>query len=619
MRSVRQNTALALATSLMIASPLWAEVQVSHGISVFGDLTYPADFKHLAYVNPEAPKGGEISVWSFGGFDSLNPYSIAGRAGGFASIVFESLLEGVADEAGAQYCLICETLEYPPGREWVIFNLRPEAKFSDGTPITAEDVAFSYQTFLTKGLSDFRTVLAQQVEGVEVLGPLRVKFTFKPGFPTRDLPMTVGGLPVLSKADFETNNRDLEKSSDKPFIGSGPYLIDRVDMGRTMTVKRNLDYWGKDLPLNQGRHNFDQLRLEYYADYAAAFEGFKAGNYTFRDEASAATWATGYDFPAVKSGHVKRAELPSGNKASGQAFILNLRREKFQDPRVREAIGIMFNFEWSNETLFYGLYERVTSFWENSDLAARGTPSEAEQEILRPLVTEGLLPADILTAEAVVPAVWGDRRADRANQRRAGELLDAAGWTLGTDQLRRNAAGQTLRVEILNDSQTFDRVYIPYIENMRKVGIDAVMVKIDNSQMEARERPPTYDFDMVTGGVMTGLFPGSELKQVFGSETADMSYFNKMGLKSPAVDRLVDLLLAATTREEMQVRTQALDRVLRSMQLWIPQWYKAVHTVAYYDQYGHPETLPPFGRGELDFWWYDETKAAALRAAGALR
>ena len=610
---------LVLAGLLLSTLPLRAEVLVSHGISTFGDLKYPADFPHLEYVNPDAPKGGEISVWSFGGFDSMNPYSVKGRAGALSSVFYESLLTDVADETGSAYCLLCENLEYPPGREWVIFNLREGAKFSDGSPLTAEDVAFSYELFLTKGLTDFRTVLAQQVEGVEVLGPHRVKFTFKAGFPTRDLPQTVGGLPVLSKAQYEASGGDLEEGSTTPFLGSGPYVLDRMEMGKTLTYKRNPDYWGGDLPINKGRGNFDRIRIEYYADYNAAFEGFKAGNYTFRDEASSITWATGYDFPAVTSGAVKKVQLPSGTKASGQGFLINLRREKFQDPRVRQAIGLMFNFEWSNETLFYGLYERVNSVWENSVLEATGVPGPEEVAVLKPLVDEGLLPEAILNEEAVMAPVSGERQLDRGNLRRASALLEEAGWVAGADGIRRNAKGETLKLEILNDSQTFDRVILPYVENLRRAGIDATMTRIDNAQLEARERPPAYDFDMVVGNARASLIPGAELKQFFGSETADVSAFNLMGLKSKAADRLIEQVIAATTREEMETRTRALDRVLRREYFWVPQWFKADHTVAYYDLFGHPEVLPPFSRGELDFWWYDEEKAAAVKAAGVLR
>ncbi|WP_145107202.1 extracellular solute-binding protein [Cereibacter sediminicola] len=591
----------------------------SHGISTFGDLNYPADFTHLSYVNPDAPKGGEISEWAFGGFDSMNPYSVKGRAAALSSIMYESILTGTADEIGAAYCLLCETLEYPEDRSWVIFNLRPEATFSDGTPVTAEDVVFSYETFLTKGLTDFRTVFAQQVESAEALDTHRVRFTFKPGIPTRDLPQDVGGLPVLSKAHYEREGLDLEEGGLKPFLGSGPYVLDRMNVGQTVVYRRNPDYWGNDLPINRGRGNFDRIRIEYYADYNAAFEGFKGGSYTFRNEASSILWATGYDFPAVGAGHVTKVELPAGAKATGQGWMMNLRRDKFQDPRVREALNLMFNFEWSNQTLFYGLYTRVDSFWENSYLEAEGPPSEAEVALMRPLVDEGLLPESILTEPPVSPAGSGDRQLDRRNLRAASKLLDDAGWAVGADGLRRNAGGEVLRIEFLNDSQTFDRVINPFVENLRALGIDALMTRVDNAQMESRTRPPSYDFDITTGNARTNYISGSELKQYYGSETADVSSFNMMGLKSPAVDRMIEMVLAAETSDELEVATKALDRVLRLQRFWVPQWYKASHTVAYYDMYEHPEELPPYALGELDFWWFNPDKAEALRAAGALR
>jgi microcin C transport system substrate-binding protein len=591
----------------------------AHGISTFGTLKYPADFAHLDYVNPAAPKGGEISVWAFGGFDSMNPYSIKGRSGGLASVFYESLLVGTSDEVGANYCLVCESLEYPPGREWVIFRLRPEVRFSDGTPLTADDVIFSYETFLAKGLSDFRVVLSQQVERAEALDALTVKFTFREGFPTRDLPAEVGGIPILSKADYLANNRDLEESSLQPFVGSGPYVLERVDVGQTLVYRRNPDWWARDLPINRGRANFDRIRVEYFADYNAAFEGFKAGAYTFRNEASSISWATGYDFPAVQAGHVRKVELPSGAKAPGQAFLFNLRRDTFQDPRVREAIGLMFNFEWSNATLFYGLYARIHSIWENSHLAAEGPPSEAEAALLAPLVAEGLLPASILTDPAVMAPASGDRQLDRNNLRLASELLDAAGWPVGSDGLRRNPAGKVLRVEFLNDSQSFERIINPFVENLRRLGVDAVHSRVDNAQMELRTRPPAYDFDIITGNARGSLIPGPELMQFYGSQTADVSAFNVMGLKSVAADRLIDAVIAADSDDALRIATQALDRVLRAERFWVPQWFKDRHTIAYYDMYRHPETLPPYALGELDFWWFDAAAAERLRAAGALR
>ena len=593
------------------------QITVAHGIGVFGAPNLPADFKHLPYVNPDAPKGGEISEWAAGGFDSFNPYTVKGRGEALSTIMLESLMTGTADEVGAAYCLLCETLEYPASRDWVIFALRPEAKFSDGTPVTAQDVLFSYEQLRDKGLSSFRTVIAQQVSSAEALDDRRVRFTFKPDYPRRDVIQAVGGLPVFSKADFDKNNRDLGETSTVPYVGSGPYMFDRADMGRSASYRRNPDYWGATLPINIGRNNFDRIRIEYFGDYETAFEAFKAGEYTFRNEASSIIWATRYDFPAFNNGWVAKQELANGNVANGQGWAINLRRPQFQDVRVREALGLMFNFEWANATLFYGLYDRVDSFWSNSDLAATGMPGPEELEILEPLRAD--LPETVFTEPAVLPPEGGPRQLDRGNLRRASALLDAAGWTIpqgAGDGLRRNAQGQALRVQILNDSQTFDRVINPYVENLRALGVDASNERVDDAQMENRKR--SHDFDLITAHLGQDMIPGAGLQQYFGSAATD-DVFNAMGLANPAVDRLIGLIEAAVTQDEMTTRVHALDRVLRSLHVWVPQWYKASHTVAFWDMYAHPETLPPYALGELDFWWFDADKAEKLKKAGAIR
>lgn len=605
--------AICLWLGLALAARAADEVITSHGISTFGELKYPAGFAHLDYVNPDAPKGGEIAEWTSGGFDSMNPYTVKGRAAALSTVMLESLMEGTADEVDAAYCLLCESIEYPADRAWVTFNIRPEAAFSDGSAVTADDVLFSYETLRDKGLSSFRTVIAQQVEKAEVLGPKQIRFTFRPEFPKRDLIQAMGGLPVFSKADFEAKNRDLEATSLVPFLGSGPYVFDRMDVNSRVIYRRNPDYWGKDLALNRGRHNFDRIRIEYFGDYDAAFEGFKGGAYTFRNEASSLIWATRYDFPALKNGWVKKEELHDGNIASGQAYVINLRREKFQDPRVREAIGLMFNFEWSNASLFYGLYARINSFWENSDMAATGLPSPEELALLQPLAD--LLPPGVLDQEPVMAPVSGERQLDRKNLRKASDLLDEAGWPVGSDGMRRNDKGETLKVEFLNDSQTFDRVILPFVENLRALGVDAAMSRVDDAQMTNRTR--SHDFDIVTGHLGGSLTPGSELQQTFGSKSVD-DVFNLMGLQSEAVDRLIPVVEAAKSSEELTTAVRALDRVLRAYRFWVPQWYKDKHTVAYFDMFEHPENMPPYALGELDFWWYNADKAAALKAAGAL-
>jgi len=603
--------ALALGTMAVRAE----NIITAHGISTFGPLKYAADFKHLDYVNPNAPKGGEISEWTFGSFDSMHPYTVKGRGGALSSIFFETLLTATSDEIGAVYGLLAQTLEYPEDRSWVIFNLRPEAKFSDGSPLTAEDVLFSFETFRDKGLSSFRAQMQKKVKTVEILTPHRIKFTFNEGVPTRDLIQDVGSVPVFSKADFMARDFQFEDPTLEPMLGSAAYVLGEMNVGQSITYARNRDYWGANLPINIGQNHFDAIRIEYFADYNVAFEGLKGGTYTFRNEASSKIWATGYNFPAIEKGWVVKREIPHGNKAPGQSFVFNLRREKFQDIRVREAIGLMFNFEWSNDTLFYDVYDRESSFWSNTDLGATGLPNADELAILEPMAD--VLPEGVLNSE---PFVWPNgaaRQIDRKLLRRAGALLDDAGWIVGDDGMRRNAAGQTLKVELLNDSQTFDRVLNPFVENMRRLGVDAKHSRIDNAQMEKRERPPEYDFDIVTAFMQTAYVPGTELRQYYGSETADSSTFNKAGLKSEAVDRAIDAVLAATTQEELNTAISVLDRILRAEKFAVPQWFKGAHTVAYFDMYRHPENLPPYALGELAFWWYDAERAAELKAAGA--
>ncbi len=587
----------------------------THGFNFFGELKYPADYKHLDYVNPDAPKGGEISIWTMGTFDSFNPYTRKGRAGALASAPFESLLEGTSDEVGTSYGLLAETLEYPEDQSWVIFNMRPEARFSDGTPVTAEDVAFTYELFLNEGLASYRAILGQIVTGVEILGPHRIKYSFADDASRRDAIPIVGGLPVKSKAWFEKTGAKLDESRMEPAIGSGPYVLDSYDINKRITYKRNPDYWGKDLPFNKGRGNFDTIRIEYFADSNAAFEGFKSGAYTFRQENSSKSWATAYDFPALDEGHVIKTLLPDGGMATGQSYVMNLRRDKFDDIRVRQAVGLLFNFEWSNESLFYGQYARINSFWENSELAAEGMPSDAELALLEPIAD--LLPAGVIDGEAVMAPVSGNRTLDRKNLRKASALLDEAGWTVGDDGLRRNAAGETLTIEIIEDSPTFDRVHLPFIDNLKAAGIDAIYSRIDPAQMTDRSR--NYDFDMMVDQFPMSLEPSSGLKQYFGSETADQSVFNSMGLKSEAVDALIEHVVNAENKADLATSVKALDRTLRAYYFWVPQWFNNTYRVAYWNMYEHPETLPPFALGNLDFWWYNAEKAADLKAKGVLR
>ncbi|MBV1863748.1 MAG: extracellular solute-binding protein [Rhodobacteraceae bacterium] len=582
----------------------------SHGISTFGDLKYGPDFKHLDYVNPDAPKGGEFSTWGFGTFDSLTPYILKGQAAAMSTIFFESLMTGTADEPDSRYGLLAESIEYPEDRSWVIFNIRPEAKFSDGTPVTAEDVAFSMELLREKGRLSFK-VLLQDFEKAEALEPSRVKFTFVKGANTRELPMTAAGLPVFSKAYY--TEHDFAESTLNPPLGSGEYLLSKVDPGKKVSYRRRDDYWGKDLAINQGRSNFDALTVEYYADYTAAFEGFKGGVYNFREEFLSKLWATSYDFPALDKGWVVKTTLPDGNPSGTQGFWLNMRRDKFKDPRVREALGMLFNFEWSNKTLFYGLYQRTDSFWENSNLEATGLPDAAELALLEPLREH--LPASVFNEPAFSPNVSKSRQLDRNAIREAGKLLDAAGWKIVKGK-RVNAKGQVLKVEFLNDGPAFERIINPFIDNLKRLGVIASLKTIDPAQ--ATERQKKYDYDIVIQRFVMSLTPGIELRNIFSSAVVDNPGANNLsGLDNPAIDTLLDLIEKAESREELNTAVRALDRSLRAMHIWIPQWYKAAHNISYLDVYEHPAQLPPYAMGEMDFWWYSAEKAAKLKEAGA--
>lgn len=609
--------ALPLLAASVFATPGFsqdADLIVTHGVSTFGDLRYGPDFDHLDYVNPDAPQGGEFSfAWS-GSFDSLHPYTRQGRPAVLASIFFESMLEGTADEVGSYYCLLCESIAYPEDRSYVIFTLRPEARFSDGTPVTADDVVFSYEILRDEGLPSFRASIGLTLASAEVLEDGRVRFDFNPDAPLRGRIDSAGGLPVFSRASHEASGLDFDESRLEPLMGSGPYVVDRIDVGERTIFRRNPDYWGNDLPINQGRHNYGSIRIEYYGDSIAAFEGFTAGQYTFRQESSSAQWATAYDFPKLEQGLVVREEIPDGTISSGQSFVMNLRRPQFQDVRVREAISLMFNFEWTNQTLFYGLYTPNVSFWENTDLSATGLPSDAELALLDPL-TDMLRP-EVFTepAYAIEPAN-PDRSFDRRRARQALALLEEAGWVPGDDGMLRNEAGQTLEIEFLNASPLFDRIINPYVENLQAIGIDARLNRVDNAQFSQRERD--YDFDIITDHFPMGYEPGSGLRQYFGSATANDSVFNPSGIADPAVDALVEAVVDAETQEDLDAAVHALDRVLRWERFRVPQWYNPNHWVAYYDMYRYPENLPPYSLGFLDFWWIDPDAQAALREAGA--
>ncbi|PVZ49993.1 extracellular solute-binding protein [Thalassobacter stenotrophicus] len=595
------------------------DVIVSHGFSNFGALKYGPG-EPFSYVNLDAPKGGEISLSTLATFDSFNPFTrkgVAERTGD--DLLYENLMIAAADDPYGSYCYLCTTIEYPESLDWVVMNLRDDVTFSDGTPMTAEDVKFTIDLFLDQGIAEFRSIIDGFFENIEVTGSHQIRFEFTQAAPKRDRMGLVGLWNPFSKEWFARTGARLDESTDEEaFMGTGPYVIGDVDLGRSVVYRKNPNWWGADHPLNQGRFNFDAVRVEAFLDQTAALEAFKTGAYTFRTPGSSKEWATAYDFPAVQDGHVTVDTIPSGNITGGSGFVFNLRREKWQDNRVRDAVRMLFNFEWSNQALFFNLFERHHSFWQGSNLEAVGAPEGAELAALEPLVAEGLLDASILETEVLMPPIntSESNRVDRRSRRQALSMLEDAGWSLGDDGLLRNAAGETLELIIIQFNAEMDRIINPYIDNLRAVGIDASLRRVDTAQYVELRRSGDWDLTNIAAG--QGFEPSLGLKQWFGSETAENSSRNIMALADPAVDRLIDAVIEAKTLDELEPRTRALDRVLRAHGFWVPRWGTTDYWVAYWDQYRHPDPLPPLDLGLLDFWWYDAEAAQQLKDAGAL-
>lgn len=604
---------LALAASYAFADG-HETIITAQGYSSYNEFVYPEGSTHVNYVNLDAPQGGEIATWAQGTFDSFNPYSRKGRGGALASAAVESIMVSTADDAVSVYCYLCETIEYPETEDWVIVNLRKDITFSDGSPATAEDIVFTHYLFLEQGLASYAQSVSEKIPLVEALDDYTVKFTFGEDVEKNNLIYQVGATPLLSKKWFEDNELRLDESWLLPILGSGPYVVDSYDVNQQIIYKKNPDFWGADHWLTQGHYNFDTIRVEYFADSNAAFEAFKAGEYTFRRENSSLQWATQYDFPGVENGEIILETLEDGSLPGATGFVFNLRREKWQDPNVREALGLMYNFTWTNETLQYGLFQQRESFWQNSDLAATGVAEGLELDMLNTVAD--LIDPAILTEPVTMPHESGDRLFDRRNARRASGLLDDAGWIVGDDGLRRKN-GKTLAIELLSASPTFDRILNPYIENLKSLGVDAVYNRVDPAQFTNRRRE--FDYDMFYGGYTNGLVEGQGLGQRYGSDRAEISVFNPAGYGSEAVDKLIEIAIASETQSEMQAAVRAIDRVMRAERFIIPAWYLGKHWVATYDMFGHPDELPPYALGHLDFWWAEVEKQTALKEAGAIR
>jgi microcin C transport system substrate-binding protein len=605
---------LAALIALTLALPAHAaeDSKASYGLSLFGDpLKYPPDFTHFDYVNPDAPKGGSVRFGDVGTFDNLNPFILRGVS--FvrysdslvgSGAVYDSLMAGTLDEPLTAYGLIAESVELPADRGSMTFTLRRAARFQDGSPITPADVCWTYDTLITKGHPQFRIQFAN-VEKCQVLDDRRVKFTFKDG-KDRDLPLQVAGLPVLPMKWWQ--GRDFSQPTLDIPLGSGAYRIATVDPGRSITYERVKDYWAKDLPVNKGTANFDTMRVDYYRDMSVMFEALKAGQIDLRGEYTAKDWATLYDFPAVKEGLVVKEEVHHQVPQGMQGFVFNTRREKFQDPRVRRAIGYLFDFEWTNKNLLYGAYKRIKSYWENSDLAARGLPRGEELKLLE--TYRGRIPDAVFTTE-YQPPVYDGNGDIRDGIRAALALFKEAGWSIKGGKLVNDKTGQPFAFEFLNDEPRGEKVILPFLKNLERVGIAAQLRTIDAAQYENRRRD--YDYDMISIRYGASLAPGSELREFFGSAAAaEPGSANTSGINDPVVDTLIEQAIKAQSRAALVPIIHALDRVLLFGYYVVPNWYSDNYRVAYWNKFGKPEVQPIYASSPaavIGNWWIDTGKA----------
>jgi microcin C transport system substrate-binding protein len=592
-----------LLTMLLLAIPASGNA-AEHAIAMFDDVKYPASFTHFDYTNPDAPKGGSTVNAAIGTFDSLNPFILKGVPAAGAAMLFDTLLENSKDETFSEYGLIAESLEVPADRSWVIFNLRKEARFHDGSPVTADDVVFSFDTLKKRGHPSYRAYYRDVVKG-EKLAADKVKFTFAGGN-NRELPLIIGQLPIISKAYYSTH--DFEKSTLEPPLGSGPYQVEKVEIGRAVTYKRDPNYWAKDLPVNKGRHNIDHIRYDYYRDITVAVEAFKAGKYDFRQENISKVWANAYKFPAVTDGRVIKEEIKHNIPSGMQAFILNNRRPKFSDRKVREALNYAFDFEWENKNLFYSAYTRTGSYFSNSDFASSGLPSTDELALLTPLKDQ--IPAEVFTKVFASPSTDGSGSGIRQNLLTAKKLLSEAGWELRNGKLTNSKTNEVMSIEFLLDEPSFERAIGPFIKNLQKLGIDAKIRSIDSAQYQKRIQ--AFDYDVILETFAQSSSPGNEQINFWHSSKADvMGSRNLIGIKNPAIDMLVEKVINAASKQELIAATRALDRVLLWNYYVIPNWFSQSFRIVYWNKFSRPAITPKYELG-LDTWWIDPVKAAAL-------
>jgi microcin C transport system substrate-binding protein len=571
----------------------------SHALAMNGQPRYSADFTHFDYVSPDAPKGGTVRLAATGTFDSFNPYIVKGNSADGLGLLFDTLTEQSLDEPFTEYGLLADRIALAKDRSSMTFHLRNEARFHDGSPVTASDVAFTFKILVEQGNPHYAQYYAD-VERVDVVDAQTVTFVFKPNS-SQELPLILGQLPVLSEASWQ--GRDFSASNLDVPLGSGPYRIGEFKAGQRLTFARDPDYWGRDLPVNRGRHNFDTIIYDYYRDLTVTLEAFKAGEYDFRQEYNSKQWATGYTGPAVNAGLIRTENIPHKLSQGMQAFVFNTRRAIFVDPLVRQALNFAFDFEWSNKNLFYGQYARSTSFFSNSDMASSGLPSQEERALLEPLG----LPEDVYTKEISLPVTDGSGNI-RENLRTAADLLRQAGWSVEGGKLVKD--GRPFIFEMLLVQPDFERVVLPFQRNLARLGITMSVRMVDTSQYLERLRG--FDFDMIVSSFPQSLSPGNEQRSFWHSASADMpGSRNYCGIKNPAIDTLVDLVIAAPDRDALILRCKALDRAL----LWgwyvIPHWHSTSWRVAFWDKFGRPEKLADYG---LDFqsWWIDPDKEREL-------
>ncbi len=609
---------LALITGLIAATGVAAGAPVRHhALSLVGEPKYGPDFTHFKWVNPDAPKGGTVRMHALGTFDSLNQFPVKGNIADLIGLIYDRLLTGSPDEPSTEYGLIAESVSYPDDYSSVTFRLRPEARFHDGEPVKPEDVIFSFKA-ITK-VSPNWAFYYKNVVKVEKTGDNEVTFTFDVTG-NRELPLIVGQLAILPKhywsgKDADGKARDLSKTTLEKPLGSGPYRIGEVKPGRAISYERVADYWAKDLPVMRGQWNFAKLQVEYFRDTTVAFEAFKAGQLDYFQETSAKNWATGYKFKAIADSRAKKEKIPLKRIAPMQAFVLNLRHKKFADPRVREAFNLAYDFEWSNKNLFYDQYTRVSSYFENSELASKGVPEGPEKEILAALHKEfpQHVPDEALT-KAYANPTNPDRNAFRRNLRRATQLLAQAGWVLSDGALKHKESGEKMEIEFLIVSPAFERVILPYIQNLKRLGVKAKLRIVDSSQYQARVED--FDYDIITSTFAQSESPGNEQRDFWGSAAADKKGSrNRIGIRNPAIDKLIDMIIFAKSRKELVAVSHALDRVLLWHHFVVPQWYSPNARIAYWNKYDRPETLPSQSPSFLRTWWFDAGAAKKLEAA----